>query len=141
MSAIKSHKNHQSCIMITEGNYDDEKTELDEGLYKIIWEGQKKKDKYDDNVDKGTHVFWRKKGKKYFTYLGKVINRKLINERTDTNPIKLKLIVADYECDYKNHICDTIEDDFYKYQNACWRSIKLEPFKCNGHGIYVKKLT
>ena len=32
---------------------------------------------------------------------------------------------------------ELIEEDSYKFQNACWRSINLKPFKCNGHGIYV----
>jgi hypothetical protein len=129
---------NQICIMITEGKYKDEKTILDDGLYKIIWEGQQNIHKYDNHIDKGTHVFWRKKRSVPFTYLGKVINKELINERTENNPIKLKLIVADYECDYKNYLCNKIRDECYKYQNACWRSINLKPIKCNGHGIYVK---
>ena len=131
---------NQICIMITEGQYKDEKTILDDGLYKIIWEGQQNIHKYDNHIDKGTHVFWRKKRSVPFTYLGKVINKELINERTENNPIKLKLIVADYDCDYKNYVCDKIRDESYKYQNACWRSINLKPFKCNGHGIYVKNI-
>ena len=138
MSVSKFQKNYQSCIMITEGSkYNDKKTLLDKGLYRIIWEGQNKRSTYDSNVNVGTHVFWRKKGGIPFTYIGKVINKEIINQRTTTNPIKLKLIIADYECDYKNHKCDTIKDENVKFQNACWRSIKLEPFKCNGQGIYV----
>ena len=134
----KFQKNHQSCIMITEdGKYNDIKTELDKGLYKLIWEGQNKKSTYDSNVNVGTDVFWRKKRGIPFTYIGRVINKQIISERTSTNPIKLKLIIADYECVYKNHKCDMIEDEHFKFQNACWRSIKLKPFKCNGQGIYV----
>ena len=98
--------NNQTCIMITKGKFNDKKKTLDDGLYKIEWEGQKTRDIYDNHIDKGTHVFWRKNNSIPFTYLGKVINRTLIKERTETNPIKLNLIVADYDCDYKNFVCN-----------------------------------
>ena len=135
MAKIRSN---QSCIMITKGKYNDTITILDEGLCRIYWEGQNKRFTHDKIVNVDTNVFVREKTGVPYTYIGKVIDKKIINERTEDKPIKLKLIVADYQCDYKNHICDAIiEEDSYKFQNACWRSINLKPFKCNGHGIYV----
>lgn len=127
----------QVSILITEGNYQDNKTELDEGLYRIEWEGQNKRTTYDNQVDVGTNVFWRHKTEKFYKYLGRVIKRDVIDPRTSRSPIRLKLIVADYGCSYRsNTICDRINhNDSYKYQQACWRSIGLSRFRCNGQAI------
>ena len=124
--------NYISYILITKDKYND-KLKYVNNYIELIWEGQKNKYIHDYTIKSGTHVFYRYKTGIFYTYLGKVSYFKILSHRTSTHPIKYKLIINNP----KKILCNNINNNnSYKYQNACWRTLNLHPFTANGHGIY-----
>lgn len=115
--------------------YKNELRKLSDHLYCLHWSTPIwKKDYY--AVQKGTHIFYREKST-FYKYLGKVITKPLILEHT--NPNRGGGLLIEFYVHNKNKptICNKIDNnDQYKYQNACWRTLNLPPFKGCRRGVY-----
>ena len=61
----------------------------------LRWEGQSKNNNYDESVKifKVIYVFMRKDGNDNYKFVGDVIEKKLLNERSDTEPLRMEFIV------------------------------------------------
>ena len=88
MSSLQSKYRYSSLVLfITNGNYDDY---INNNI--IEWEGQNSKTNdhliFDD--DKCIYIFYRKKTGSLYCYLGKVIHKEIITQRSEIQKLKVK---------------------------------------------------
>lgn len=137
-----------ACIFINDSSNYADSFENNHGIINMEHYGQLKKTIYDYNFkNSDIYVWYRKKSNIAYKYLGKVVYRKIIKERTQTEPLKMYFIIdtqkgpIPFNTIAEPYIEQNTAYNYRKYKYNCFRLLNKTPLKNNyGDGIMLYNL-